>query len=99
MKGDDTYPYWMNDITSMAWMKGKRKLGIGYKSNSNAQVVLKLETFIRDTFTSHSIKEHSFYDSKKINALVNGFFIEKNYGLASQLGWLIGFELFRKQLK
>ncbi|GAB5407715.1 MAG: asparagine synthase (glutamine-hydrolyzing) [Balneolaceae bacterium] len=96
VKGDDIYPFWMKDLPSLAWIKAKRKLGLGYKNIQNIELIFSLEEYIRDTFDSSSVIQQPFYDKKKINSLINRFFDEKDTSLASQLGWLVSFEAFRK---
>lgn len=98
VKGDDIYPYWMKDLTSFAWIKTKRKLGLGYKNTSYIELIRTLEEYIRDTFSSADVIQQPFYDKAKIESLINNFFDEKDFSLATQLGWLLSFESFRKQV-
>lgn len=98
VKGDDVYPYWMKDIPSMAWVRLKRNLGLGYKSTQNIKLILSLEEYIRDTFTSTNVVQSSFYDKRKIDIMITNFFEKENHSLATQLGWLVSFEAFRTQV-
>lgn len=99
IKGYENYPYWMKNLSSMVWMKGKRTLGFGYKSDANVHLMLRLEHFVKDTFSSNSAKEASCYDLQKINSLINDFYNSKKYSLATEIAWLLSFEIFRKELK
>lgn len=98
VKGDDVYPYWMKDISSLAWIKTKQKLGIGYKNTHNIELVLSLKEYIQDTFASAEVIQQPFYDKPKIDFLINNFFNEEEYSLTTQIGWLVSFEAFRKQV-
>jgi len=98
VKGDDIYPYWMKDIPSKAWIKTKRKLEIGYKNTQNAELILSLEEYIRDSFSTAEVIQQPFYDKVKIESLISSFFDDKDFALAPQLGWLLSFETFRKQV-
>ena len=98
VKGDETYPFWMKDISAMAWMKAKRKLGLSFKNQNSIKLTCSMESFIRDSISSRSFKECELFDQKKIDTLVTGFFDYQNYSLAAQLEWLVSFEIFRKQI-
>lgn len=98
VKGDDEYPYFLKDIGAMVWMKTKRKFSLGFKSSQQVTLMLRLEEYVKDLFSSQSIKEYPAYDQKKIHALIDGFYSEKNYSLKTQLDALISFEVFRKNL-
>lgn len=98
VKGDETYPFWMKDISAMGWMKAKQKLGLSFKNQISIKLICSLESFTKDLISSQSFKECELYDQNKVNTLVSDFFDNRNYSLAAQLEWLISFEIFRKQL-
>lgn len=96
IKGDYSYPYWMNDITSALWMRAKQKLGMKYQSTQTIDFLLTIEDYIRDLYNSRSAKEYSAYDHKKIDQIITGFFDNENRDLAHQLNWWLAFEIFRR---
>ncbi|MEQ9308147.1 MAG: asparagine synthase-related protein [Balneolaceae bacterium] len=96
VKGNDIYPFWLKDLSSIVWVKAKRKLGLGYRNTQPIELISSLEEYIRDTFNSSSVVQQSFYDKSKIESIINRFFDNKESHLATQLGWLVSFESFRK---
>mgnify|MGYP003640280084 CR=1 FL=1 len=98
VKGDDVYPYWMKDISSMMWMKTKRKFEIGFKNTQNITLMLSLEEYIRDIFSSQEVREQSFYDLKKIDYLITEFYKNRKVELVIQVGFMLSFEAFRKEV-
>jgi hypothetical protein len=98
VKGDDVYPYLLTDLPAMVWMKAKRKLGLGYTSDSNTQLMIGVEELLRDLFSSKETTEFEPYDQDKIKGLINDFYTRNNHSRATELGWLLGFELFRTSL-
>lgn len=98
IKGDDSYPYWMKDITAMVWMRLKNRLGLGFKSTIHIKLLLSLEEYVLDSINSRSYKECSYYDFAKIEALVNQFYMDRDYSKASQLSWFINFEILRNSI-
>lgn len=98
VKGNDVYPFWMKDLSSLAWIKAKRKLGLSYRNTQPIELINSLEEYIRDTFNSSSVVQQSFYDKSKIESLINRFFDENENEVVTQLGWLVSFESFRKMI-
>ena len=98
VKGDDTYPYRLKDLSAMAWMKAKRKIGIGYVNSEGSELMFDLEEYVRDTFTESFLSQSNCYSQKKVLRLIDGFYKEKNLSKASAINWLITFESFRKQV-
>lgn len=95
VKGDITYPYWMKDLSSAGWMRIKQKFGFQYTSSRPAEFLYTLEEYVKDLYHSQSAKEYAPYDRKKISRLINGFYDEKNTGLAGELNWWLAFEALR----
>ncbi len=96
IKGDYSYPYWMKDYTSAAWMRIKQKLGMKYESSQTIDFLMTMEEYVRDLHNSQSAKEYSAYDHKKIDQIIIGFYDQKNKDLAHQLNWWLAFEVFRR---
>ncbi len=99
VKGDDTYPYWMKDISAMAWMRLKNKMGLGFKNTTHIKLILSLEEYVLDTINSRQFKECAYYDFAKIEALAHQFYTDKDYSKASQLSWFINFEILRNSIQ
>ncbi|MBO6523325.1 MAG: hypothetical protein JJ971_05825 [Balneolaceae bacterium] len=98
VKGDDSYPYWMKDISAMLWMKTTSKLGMRFNETTLIKMLFSLEEYMFDTINSRHFKECSYYDLLKVQALISDFYKGKDYSKTSQLNWLINFEIFRKQI-
>lgn len=99
VKGDNEYPFWMNDLTSLVWMKANTKLGRFYRNQFLTDILLKNETQIRDLFSSSFFKEAGCYNLNRTHSLIHSFYNDNNYNLASELNWLLTFELFRKTIE
>ncbi|MEX0608162.1 MAG: hypothetical protein WD016_04550 [Balneolaceae bacterium] len=95
VKGQVTYPYWMKDFNSAVWMRVKQKAGKSYHSSQQIDFLLVLEEYVRDLFSSASAKNYPAYDQQKITNIITGFYDEKNFHLATELNWLLAFEVFR----
>ncbi len=98
VKGDESYPYWMKDISAMVWMKTKQKLSVNFNDESLINMVFSLEEFVRDTFSSQNFRKYEAYDLTKIDSLINQFYDEGDLSLTTNLSWFISFEVFRQQL-
>ena len=98
VKGNDSYPYRLKDVAAMAWMKAKRKVGMGFSSPGQTASLLALEEYVRDTFSPTFLNASTCYSEQKVLRLIEEFYTKKDERKASSINWLISFESIRKQL-
>lgn len=100
VKGSERYPFWMKDLTALGWIKIKNKFSKKSTDlNPEVELLLKMKEFISDSFSSDFLSSHANYDTAKVSTLLDLFYNKKNYHLSSQIGWMICFESFRKQIE
>lgn len=99
VKGDEVYPYWMNDFLSTAWLRVKKYRNQKHPQNSPVVAVLKAnEEEIRAILHHETLLNSEIYDAKKVAHLISAFYDENRFDQAQPLHWALSFELFRKSL-
>lgn len=96
VKADIVYRFGLGNLSTSLLLKLKRKFGFYFRDNQQIIFLNNLSEYVQDTLKSTDVISCDYYDKDKIKNIVNGFYRDKNYSLASQLDWLLSFEIWRK---
>lgn len=97
VKNNHLYPFTFNTFLSKTYINIKNKINSGRFDCDKIEMIMQLSEFIKDTELSSNFKQFELYDFKKINKLINGFFLGDT-SLSFQMDWFITFEIFRQEL-
>ncbi len=100
VKGRMYQPFWMSTFHSRAWNLIREKMSRKAQNDEAVKLFFKkMFPYIYDVVNSRSVKECSYYDYKKVAALVENLRKEKyESGLLNELDWWFAFEMFRQQI-
>lgn len=98
VKGNTIHPFCLTSLQKRIWSKTIGKMQKGFIDTSQKNFHYRIKNYILDIFHSQVVKECDLYDHDKLSGILNAF--EKGVSCNhSELDWLLGFEIFRRQGK
>jgi asparagine synthetase B (glutamine-hydrolysing) len=98
VKGYSTYPFLLQPVPAMVWMKAKSLLRAPFADPGPAEILTVLSDFVQDTAHSSVVRNYAPYDYAAILRMVTEFYQGKKER-ARELDWWLSFELWRKSLR
>jgi hypothetical protein len=95
VKGNIMHSFNSSSISARLKSKIKNRMGLYYQSNYQIILFKSLKEFVGDTFSSAEVRNYDYYDSSKIDFVLNSF-LSRQSSYNSELDWLLSFELFRQ---
>jgi len=95
VKGNIMHSFNSSSISARLKSKIKNRMGLYYQSNNQINLFKSLKEFVGDTFSSAEVRNYDYYDSSKIDFVLNSF-LSRQSSYNSELDWLLSFELFRQ---
>ncbi|MBK9098674.1 MAG: hypothetical protein IPM14_11280 [bacterium] len=95
VKGNIVHPFNSSSLGARLHSRIKNRLGLSYQSKSQIDFLKSLKEFIGDIAHSADARNFEYYDSMKIEKMMNDYLSnEDKYN--SGIDWFLSFELFRK---
>ena len=97
VKNSVVYPYGLSSLASYAFTQLKKTISKNPQEESICDLFRVHEKTIREIITRDAVREYKPYDEEAVMGIINDFYSGKKNS-ASDLNWLLTFEMFRKKL-
>jgi hypothetical protein len=97
VKNSTVYPYGLSSLTSYAYTHLKKAIRKNPQEESLCGLFRMHEKTIREIITRDAVREYKPYDEEAVMSILNDFYGSRKAS-ASDLNWLLTFEMFRKKL-
>lgn len=98
VKNNISYPYSLTTLQARLWTTMKSKLFGKYDDPLVHEFLHAIKEFVLDSARSTRTKQYPYYDYKKIQALIEGYY-NGNKNLAGEVNWWIAFDVWRNMVE
>lgn len=98
VKGTVRYPFRLGTVSSLAYTRAKKKLGLAYRDPRPRDFINHLREFLLDTLHSASVQDCDAYDQTKLHLMADSF-AGGDTSYIGQLDWWLAFEAWRSMLR
>lgn len=98
VKGTVRYPFGLGTVSSLAYTRAKKKMGLAYRDPRPRDFINHLREFLLDTLHSASVRDCEAYDQAKLQLMADSF-ANGDTSHIGQLDWWLAFETWRSMLR
>ena len=98
VKGTVRYPFGLGTVSSLAYTRAKKKMGLAYNDPRPRDFINHLREFLLDILHSASVRDCDAYDQAKLQLMADSF-ANGDTSCIAQLDWWLAFEAWRSMLR
>ena len=98
VKGTVRYPFGLGTVSSLAYTRAKKKMGLAYHDPRPRDFISHLREYLLDMLHSASVQDCDAYDQPKLQLIADSFASGDTSSIA-QLDWWLAFEAWRSMLR
>lgn len=97
VKGTVRYPFGLGTVSSLAYTRAKKKMGLAYCDPRPRDFIGHVREFLLDLLHSASVQDCDAYDQAKLQLMADSF-ASGDTSYIGQLDWWLAFEAWRSML-